>query len=535
MESPDALFAPDHLVETPVPAPLYLLSCLRLPLVNVYPVGENGTVAPQHSFQRQEMIYPDGSRFVAELSSSPALGMPTIYDLDYLLGALRLADNQGTEADGAFPGATYADIIRATRGDTASNAPSKIEGVKRAFQRWGNSVLRTTIEMDFANAAQALPEGTGQTLIPAGSPVRRERDTTYWILSYDWETEQFASRSRDSIRSLKLNPVWRAQTDLGLAAWIDVDAHNALASPLAKGIHLNLVLAAAQGQLPRTHVAPLERWIDDLGVQSKEDHNKIARRFRDAIDSLIGAHILRAGEVRSPARGMYELALEPGALPRHTKTSRGIGSLDPVRTRVLLWHLSQHGLTIAEGRALIAQHGMDVEQVLRRVHYVRTVKGGADAHGREITHWALWMTRALKKQWTFDEPDYLSWLDRQSARFAIAPAREAPRIALPSDPAAAKRDPESPPSLKLPSDDVWGWALRELSEEIGEIQLRTWFAATWIDEVVENAVTVGTSNAFAADWIRSRWGERLEEVLSRRLERPVRLHIMYHSGAVPLL
>jgi hypothetical protein len=535
MESPDALFAPDHLVETPVPAPLYLMSCLRLPLVNVHPVGENGTVAPQHSFQRQEIVYPDGRRFAADLSASPALGMPTIYDLDYLLGTLRLADEQGTEADGAFPGATYADIIRATRGDTASNAPSKIEGVKRAFQRWGNSVLRTTIAMDFADAAQGISGGNGQTLVPAGSPVRQERETTYWILSYDWETEQFASRSRDSIRSLKLNPVWRSQTDLGLAAWIDVDAHNALASPLAKGIHLKLVLAAAQGQLPRTHVAPLERWINDLGVQSKEDHNKIARRFRDAIDSLVAADILRAGEVRSPARGTYELALEPGALPRHTKTSRGLGSLDPVRTRVLLWHLSQVGMSVAEGRALISQHGMDVEQVLRRVHYERTVKGGVDARGREITHWGLWISKALKKQWTFDEPEYVAWLDRQSARFALAPVREVARLAGTGDPAATTREPTAPPPpLKLPSDDVWGRALQELRDEIGEIQLRTWFTPTWLDEVGESRVTIGTSNEFGAGWIQTRWGKRLERVLSQHLGRPVRLHVVHHSGGAPL-
>jgi chromosomal replication initiation ATPase DnaA len=45
---------------------------------------------------------------------------------------------------------------------------------------------------------------------------------------------------------------------------------------------------------------------------------------------------------------------------------------------------------------------------------------------------------------------------------------------------------------------------------------------------------VGTSNAFAADWIRSRWGERIEQVLSERLGRPVRLHIVHHSGGGPL-
>jgi hypothetical protein len=388
--------------------------------------------------------------------------------------------------------------------------------------------------MDFADAAQALSGGTGQTVVPAGSPIRRERDTTYWILSYDWETEQFASRSRDSIRSLKLNPVWRAQTDLGLAAWIDVDAHNALASPLAKGIHLKLVLAAAQGQLPRIHVAPLDRWIEDLGVQSKEDNNKIARRFRDAVDSLIEASILRAGEVRSPARGIYELALEPGALPRHTRTSRGIGSLDPVRTRVLLWHLNQLGMTVAEGRALIGRHGLEVEQVLRRVHYERTVKGGLDARGQEITHWSLWMTKALKKQWTFDEPEYMAWLERQSARFAPAPERQTVRAVSPGALPAATGEPEVPTALELPTDEVWGAMLHDLREEIGEIQLRTWFAATWIDEVGDDAVRVGTSNAFAADWIRSRWGERIEQVLSERLGRPVRLHIVHHSGGGPL-
>lgn len=535
MESPDALFAPDHLVETPVPAPLYLLSCLRLPLVNVYPLGEGGTVAPHFSFQRQEIVYPDGSRFAAELSSSPTLGMPTIYDLDYLLGTLRLADDQGTEADGSFPGVTYADVIRATRGETASNAPSKIEGVKRAFQRWGNSVLRTTLEMDYAEAARALSAGNGHPLVPAGSPTRRERDTTYWILSYDWETEQFASRSRDSIRSLKLNPVWRAQTELGLTAWIDVDAHNALASPIAKGIHLQIVLAAAQGQLPRVHVAPLERWIDDLGVQSREDHNKIARRFRDAVQSLTAGGILRSGEVRSPRRGSYEVALEPGILPRYSSLSRGIGSLDPLRTRVLLWHLSQLGMTVAEGRALIAKHGMEVEGVLRRVHYERTIKGGLDSQGREITHWSLWTAKALKKQWSFEEPEYLAWLERQTARFAPAPVRPAARIApAPGGGPTAPEAAAAPPEPELPTDDLWGGAIRAIREEVGELQLRTWFSSTWLEGVGEEEVRVGTSNAFAVDWIRSRWGGRLEEVLAERLGRPVRLQMVHQSGAGPL-
>lgn len=531
MESPDALFAPDHRVELTVPAPLYLLSCLRLPLVTTYPTGENGMVAPHHSFQRQEIVYPDGSRFVAELSSSPVLGMPTIYDLDYLLGTLRLADEQETDPEGGFPGVTYADVIRATRGDTVSNAPSKIEAVKRAFQRWGNSTLRTSMEMDFAEAARTLAAGGTQAAVPAGAPLRRERDATYWILSYDWETERYASQSRDSIRTLKLNPAWRAQTDLGLTAWMNIDAHNALSSPIAKGVHLSLIVAAAQGHLPRTHIAPLERWMEDLGVQSKEDKNKIARRFRDALRSLQNAGILNSAEVRSPKRGVYEVALEPGALPRATLHARGTGSLDPVRTRVLLWHLNQLGSTTSEARALLGRHGMEVERVLRRVHYERTVKGGRDGEGREITHWSLWVAKALKQNWKFEEPEYTAWLERQTERLAPAP-RPAKAVKAPS--ATAEPALPSPSPSPLPAGDAWGDAIHALRGEIGEAQLRTWFASTWLDEAGEHTVQAGTSNAFAADWIRDRWGPRLEEVLSEQLGRTVRLQITYRSSVDPM-
>ena len=58
--------------------------------------------------------------------------------------------------------------------------------------------------------------------------------------------------------------------------------------------------------------------------------------------------------------------------------------------------------------------------------------------------------------------------------------------------------------------------------------------SSWLDELGEDTVKVGTSNAFAADWIRSRWGERLEELLSRRVGRAVRLQIAHQSGGPAL-
>jgi len=192
-------------------------------------------------------------------------------------------------------------------------------------------------------------------------------------------------------------------------------------------------------------------------------------------------------------------------------------------------------MTSTEGRALVAKHGMDVERVLRRVHYERAIKGGVDAHGREITHWSLWVAKALKREWRFDEPEYLAWIERQSARFA--PSLPSPRAS--ARVAAGTAEPEPSPSpvpapVDLPTDDVWGLTVREIRDEIGEVQLRTWFASSWLDELGEDTVRVGTSNAFAADWIRSRWGARLEELLSIRVGRPVRL-VIVHQSAGPAL
>jgi hypothetical protein len=169
------------------------------------------------------------------------------------------------------------------------------------------------------------------------------------------------------------------------------------------------------------------------------------------------------------------------------------------------------------------------------VHYERAIKGGLDAHGREITHWSLWIAKALKREWRFDEPEYLAWLERQASRFApaLSAARPAPRVsAAPDAVSAAAAAP--PPAIELPTDDVWGLTIQEIRDEIGEVQLRTWFASSWLDELGEDTVRVGTSNAFAADWIRSRWGARLEELLSIRVGRPVRL-VIVHQSAGPAL
>jgi hypothetical protein len=538
MESPDALFCPDHDIETPVPAPLYLLRCIRLPLESAYPTRDDGSVVnPSHAFQKNEIVYPDGSRFWAEISANPMLGLPSVYDLDYLFGVIRLADQGQVDASGRVD-ATYRSLIQATRAGEASKR--KVESAKRALARWGNTSIRTAMNMVLGDARSGA-SGEAVARSPAARPNRLEREATHWILEYDWETEYHGNATRDTIGTLRINPVWLSQAEAGMTAWIDIESHNALSSPIAKGMYLQLVLAAAEGHRLTTNIAPLQWWVDALGVTSREKPNKIAARFQEAVQALIDRDVLSAGGVSSPRRGEYEIVLEPGAVLNGVTAARGIGLMDPVRTRTLIWHLRRLGCTPSEARTLLSRYGIGIQGMLQRVHFERTVKQGTDAKGQPILQWERWIEKGLRQGWKFEEPEYQTWLVAQEARFhrGITPGVIATRaadaeVASPSAEAAGQRASEREARAIVLPDDVWGEAIRQLREEIGEQAIRTWLLDSWLTEVTETHVRVGTANPFAADWIRTKYAARMESKLREILGRTTRLVVEVETGGPPL-
>lgn len=526
LESPDALFVPDHRIQLPVPAPLYLLSCLRLPLETAYPMTSGGVVAnPAHAFQRNTIVYPDGSRFEAEVSGSPALGLPNIYDLDYLLGIGSLIDELGPSADGRLEGASYRGILRATRPATerVSGSAKQIAGLKRALARWANTSVRTAMEMAHAAAAGSTHSGK-LPRAPAGAPARRERESTHWILEYDLEREERNGQTTDLIELLRVNPIWTAQTDTGLASWIRLDLHNSLRSGIAKGIYLRLILAVAQGWRPARHTELLTGWIEALGIQSQDKANKVAASFARAFAELKDAGAIDVFEIEPVRRGVYEVNLLPGAAICDVADLRGIGSLDPIRTRVLLAQLARYRLE-PEARTLLQRHGLRVQDVLQWVHFLRTERGGQDAKGKTIVSWRSWILQALADRWTFDDPEYQQWLTRRTEKLS----RKAPAGALPPIAPTSTSPPPEPPMAPapdfIPSDDVWGQAVGSLQDEIPAPAFRAWFRDSWLEEVGDEVVRVGTRNDFAREWILSKWGFRLSQTLSRQLGRPVRLII----------
>jgi hypothetical protein len=544
LESPDALFCPDHYIRVPVPGPLHLLSCMRLPMETAYPMTDDGVVADAgHAFQRNVLEYSDGTRFTAEVSANPALGLPTVYDLDYFFGVVSMADRLGMEPDGSLPaGYSYRQVVQITRNIPASRVNGeKVNACKRAFARLGTTTLRTMLEMGYDDRAEGVRTGNGRPAVPGARPGRRERESTHWILEYDWQREWIGGQESDVIETLKVNPIWRSQTDAGFTAWIDIDVHNSLRSGVAKAVYLRLVLATAQGWRPTLpHVQLLSAWHDTLGSKNPGKPANAASRFARALDSLKQAGVVEQFEVEPVRHGVYEVRIETGDVLRQAAAMRGIGSLDPVRTRVLLTHLGYAGIPAEEGRSLLASYGMRVQDVLQWVHYLRTVKQGKDARGRPIADWRGWVAKALDQGWTFDEPEYLAWLKRQGSRFArgaaVEPKRPRAVLAAPAAPAGTETTTAPPPSPLPPSppaepplpDDIWGRALARLRAEIPSAAFSSWFRDSWLVEVADDRVRVGSPNEFGASWIQNQYGARLGELLGEELGREVRVEVRFH-------
>jgi hypothetical protein len=534
MESPEALFAPDHLISTSVPAPLLLLTCMRLPLETAYDRTDAGLISKiEHRYQRTEIVHPDGSRFTTEVHGSHSEGLPSVYDLDYLLGILRLIESRGIEPDGRIPKVNFRALLDATRPGTGDNTPStRIDAVKRALRRWGATTIVTDLRMRFPEEAARVRSSTSAPAAPVGVPDRLERAESFWVLQYQYEAEVRGSRSSVTLDTLRINPDWVDQSTAGFAAWIDIDAHNSLRSGLAKAIYLRLALQAAQGALPMTLVEPLSTWHEHLGLPEtrSERPSVLAARFAKALQELQQHDVLEFAEVQNIGRGAYEARLTPGPVVVGVAHARGIGAQDLTRTRVLMSHLAQYGVPEGERRLILSRYGSRVQDVLRRVHYQRTVKQGLDATGRPVRLWRAWIASALESGWEFSEPEYLAWLkERDMKHLSPSPPRLSPAVELDrgGTPASESESAAPPASRKwTPPDDVWGEVLTRVREELPEQTFQTWLVPTWLVEDTGEEITVGTPNPFGAQWISDKHGDTIGGILAELRGRAVRLRVI---------
>lgn len=535
IESPLGLFGPAHHVESQIPAPLYLLEYVPGLLDARYEAGEDGFLANKSDWYQERVLrYEDGSQCRVEVVGHPKLGLPSLYDWDYMLGLFRINDQGGVDEQGRFVDPGYRSVVRAA--GRAEGGADAWKAAKRALARWGSVTVKTWTDISYVEQAEQIRLRGGYPLAPGGYPPRREIETSHHVLTYDVERYLRGDVAYDTIDELRLDPVWLDQTVAGISAWIDVDVHNGLRSPTAKALYQRLALRIARGYR-QDLVVTLSDLIGQLSKTASARPAKDLSEVSRALDSLRDAGVVATHASERTGRGQYELTITPGPRLASAALLRGAGVADPAETRRLLFHLGHFGIAVATARELIRANPAQVLSVLWRAYYLEE---NPAPRGKGIANLGGWIVRAVREEWRFEEPEYKSWLEqmmaaaRQGERPAVGHAlTPAPLEPAPEPPGSPQTEPETvQPEDSLPSlpDDVWGETLARFQNRVPALTFDTWFRPTWLDRVTDGEVRVRTENSFAPGWI-TRWRAELEAILEEVLGRPVALVV--RSGGAP--
>ena len=555
IEDPLALFVPERFLVGTVPLPLYLLELVPGSVKADYERTPSGTVAHEADRMRRRTVrYPGGVRVDIEVHGDQVRGLPTTFDYDYFLALCRIADEGGVDAQGYFIDPGYRAVLRAAGRSDGAIGGEQVEAVKRAFARFGGLVLYTRLDVDYSDRSSLVRAGTRHPLVPDGAPPVREREGKHWVLEYDVEAERRRDASYNSIERLRINPLWLDQAAAGIAAWMDVELHNALRSGYAKRLLQLFTVRAARGwRVFDPWVLDLRELYDLLEVPPAQWGKSQTRTgVTAALQTLVERGVLGEGAVEKQGKGRYELRLAAGERLLAAGYQRGTGGADGVADRMLLWHLRALGFGAPQARELVRTRPDQVRTVLRRVYYLQVHKDGL-SNGRPVEDWGAWTRAAVEGDYAFSDPEWHRWLAHQldagqrgtwgvgeEPRPALLPVTRAaggragegrrvivtPTAPEPADGGGA--DAPAPPAreVRFP-DNLWGQALERFvaaAPEHGRAY-ETWLARTSLDSVTDSEVTVVAEDTFTAEWIAQKYRDPLIALLSAVAGRPVELTV----------
>jgi hypothetical protein len=560
IEDPLALFVPERQLVGSVPLPLYLLELVPGSVKSDYERTPSGMVANEGDrIRRRTVRYPGGVRVDIEVHGDQVRGLPTTFDYDYFLALCRIADDGGVDSQGYFVDPSYRAVLRAAGRSDDAIGGEQVEAVKRAFARFGGLILYTRLDVDYGERSGQVRTGLRHPLVPDGTPAVREREGKHWVLEYDVEAERRRDASYNSIERLRINPLWLDQAAAGIAAWMDVELHNALRSGYAKRLLQLFTVRAARGwRVLDPLVLDLKELYELLEVpESQWGKTQTRAGVTAALETLAGHGVLGEATVTKHRKGSYEVRLAAGERLLAAGFQRGSGAADGIGDRMLLWHLRTLGLSAPQARELVRTRPDQVRMVLRRVHYLQAVKGGL-SNGRPVEDWAAWTRAAIEGDYAFSDPEWQRWLSTQleaAARGEWLPGRASPALtsgrgspsvtevgrtpatasgqaggANPSTPAAeaaTSGERKAAPSISF-SDDIWGRTLEQFvatGPEHGRAY-HTWLSRTSLDSVSEDEVTVVAEDAFTAEWIAQKYRDPLVSLLAAVAGRPLGLTVL---------
>jgi hypothetical protein len=103
----------------------------------------------------------------------------------------------------------------------------------------------------------------------------------------------------------------------------------------------------------------------------------------------------------------------------------------------------------------------------------------------------------------------------------VIPSQEESNEPSHSEPCQGEPEPDKATN----HNPLWDNVLQELALQMPSATYNTWVRDTWILEHTGDAITIGTPNAFAIDWLQNRLSHKIRRMLSCMLSQSV--HIQF--------
>jgi plasmid replication initiation protein len=296
---------------------------------------------------------------------------------------------------------------------------------------------------------------------------------------------------------------------------IDAGFYFSLSSPIAKRLY-RLIDKKRSGR--RSWEVELFSLKSRIPLSDYKYVSKVKEKLAPAHEELIAKGFLKGVSYRKNEGGqeyaVYEIT-EDFRARRAAVASRSL-SADEL---FCVQRVQAEGMARETAEELVATHG-----AARVMHYVEALP-----HQKNIRNPAGWLKKAIENNYELDMPPALFGASRDELLPHSPDAHHLEAAPDPEPVAEPVEDPTPPPERLVPdsvAEETWEQVVSCVEDRIDSSALRIWFAEIFGTALEGDTLTVAAPNPFAKDYVETRFGGVLEEVLAGRLGKDARLEVV---------
>ncbi len=431
--------------------------------IEEWPVFQLGRSKDNSARVERTITGEDGSelRQRMEVSAPGKYRLPGRFDYDVYSAVMELLEIRGGMPEDGTLGFSLHELILIMGLQPSGRT---YEEVKRSLRR----IAATVLESDNAFWSSGQERHISDTF-------------NLWNIRFDAVTDKNGYGSRHEIEFGKL---FRRSFEEHYLRGLDIEFYWQLASPVAKRLYRLVDLKRSGASSWNTDLFDLQKYIP---IGPYKYVSKIKEKLTAAHEELLEKGFLSGVAYRERSLIVYEIA---GTFRDRRKGLELAGTQEDF---IAIKLLTESGLRGDVARDLVAEHGPG--QCTRYAN--------ALPHQKNVRNPAGWLRRAIEDGYRLDPPPSPAFPSPEEPREHAA-AQENGRDAVPPAP-----DPEA--------QGLFESVLEDVSTEIDTPSFRAWFQGTVPVSFDGQTLTLSVPNNFAEEYIRTRFANKIEEGLRRKL------------------